>query len=191
MKKFTLAAAAVVATLGMSANVMAADWFVGGSVGAGFNDQSLKGNSDLKKADGPVRYGIQVGAYLNDNMRVYGSYNTGKDDAKRNGVKTEMTQEQFLLSADYLFGTGNLKPFAGLSIGHSDTEFKVNGENGFKKDKGKIAFGGQVGAVYAMGSFDLEAGYRHMWHDTKIKHNGATLKNSSDGNLYASVSYRF
>ncbi|AMO57787.1 hypothetical protein GZ77_13135 [Endozoicomonas montiporae] len=188
MKKLTTAA--LIAALGVSANVMAADWFVGGSIGAGFNDQSVSG-TNLRKADDPIRYGLHVGAYLNDNMRVYGSYNTGKDDAKRNGVKTEMTQEQFLLSADYLFGTGALKPFAGLTIGHDNTEFKVSGENGFKKDKGNIAMGGQVGAVYALGNFDLEGGYRHLWHDTKIRANGATLKNKSDGNLYASVSYRF
>ncbi|MFK0570883.1 outer membrane beta-barrel protein [Endozoicomonas sp.] len=195
MKKSTLTAAIMVATLAttsvLSVNVMAADWFVGGSAGAGFNDMSAKGSADIKDPDGPVKYGIQVGAHLNDNVRIYGTYTYGDDDAKRNGVKTEMEEQQFLASVDYLFGTGNLKPFVGLTVGIDNTEFKVGGENGFSDDDTAFAYGAQAGVLFSIKSWDMEAGYRQLWHDNEVGKNGMKLENSNDGNAYAAISYRF
>ena len=39
--------------------------------------------------------------------------------------------------------------------------------------------------------WDFEAGYRHLWNDSDITENNVTLENSSDGNLYGAVNYRF
>ena len=189
MKKLPLALA--VAALGLSANVLAADWFVGATVGTGFNDVSVKNGGDIRKPDEPMLYGVRVGTYLNDSMRIYGSYITGDDDAKRSGTKTEVSQDQFLLSADYLFSDGNLRPFVGLTIGMNETEFKVRGGQNIKKDNNKFAYGAQLGLLYSLNSVEFEGGYRHLWHDNTMKHGDVKLENKETGNLYLGIAYRF
>lgn len=189
MKKLTLAVA--IASLGLSMNVMAVDWFAGVHVGQSFDHVEVSGDSNLTRPDEPVTYGLRAGAYLNDNVRVYGTFLTGSDSKKQNGVKTEMNQSQLLVSADYVFDKGMLKPFIGATIGHDQTEYKLTGDNAFKKDQGKFAFGAQAGFMAAFGNITLEGGYRHLWHDTSIKNGDAKIKNTRDGNLYAALNYQF
>ena len=189
MKKLTLAAA--IASLGLSMNAMAVDWFAGVHVGQSFDHVKVSGADDLTRPDEPVTYGLRGGAILNDNVRVYGTYLTGSDSKKQNGVETEMNQNQLLLSADYVFDKGMLKPFIGATLGYDQTEYKVSGDNAFKKDQGKVAFGAQAGFMTIFGNVSLEGGYRHLWHDTNISNDGIRIKNTRDGNLYAALNYRF
>ena len=81
MKKImTIAAAITVATL--SSTATAGDWFVGleggkannkisasGTVYDGFSEQDLSGSVSDKKAKSKF-YGVRVGKYLDDNVRV-------------------------------------------------------------------------------------------------------------------------
>ena len=178
-----LSTAAVMAVAVSSAQ--AAEWFVGGNVGYGIADTEV--SSGLSNNDNPVKFGIQGGVYLNDNIRTYAVYTYGNDD----GGNTELTQQQFLISADYLFGTGDIKPFVGLSLGAQQSEFEVKGANGFKHDDTDFAYGGQLGVQYNVQSWDMEVGYRQVWYKNEVSQNGQRLKDESDGNFYASVGYRF
>ena len=94
------------------------------------------------------------------------------------------------MSADYLFGDGNLKPFVGATIGANRTKIDVSGA-GSKTEK-SFAYGAQAGVVYTMGSVDLEGGYRYLKHDTTFKANtGDKFKNKDTQKVYLSASYRF
>ncbi len=188
MNKLKMAGAIVLA-MGVSANVMAGDWFVGGNVGMGFND--LNTPSAIAEPDEQIKYGVQIGKYINDNVRVYGIYNYGSDDDKFAGSKNEITEQQLLISADYLFGDKALKPFIGFTVGADNTEFDVSGQADFSDDDTALVFGGQAGVVYNVDNWDMELGYRHLWGSTEIEKKGYELENDSNGNAYASVSYRF
>ena len=191
MKNNKLATAVMIATLAVSAQTMAADWFVGGSIGYGFNDIKSTAGSNLKDPDSPIKYDLRAGAYINDNARIYGSYSYGNDDASHNSVKNELTEQQFLISADYIFGSGAIKPFVGVSLGATNSEFEVSGSNGFKDDDTSFALGGQVGLLYKASSWDFELGYRHIWHDNEIRQNNIKLENTNSGVIYGAVNYRF
>ena len=184
MRSLVALSSAVVMAMTIS-SAQAAEWFVGGNIGYGNADVEV--SSDLNKNDNPVKYGLQGGAYLNDNIRTYAVYTYGNDD----GGNTELTQQQLLLSADYLFGTGDIKPFVGVSMGWEESEFEVKGSNGFKKDESDFAYGAQLGVIWNVQSWDMEMGYRQVWYKNEVSQNGHKLKDESDGNIYGSVSYRF
>ncbi len=196
MKKVLLAAAVVSATcMGSIGSAMASDWFVGVEAGKAKNKLSIEqsGHKNVSKKLDHSDFGLRVGKYLNDNVRTYATITTGKDDGKSpQGTKVELKSQNLLMSADYLFGDGNLKPFVGASIGANRTKIDVSGAG--SKTENSFAYGAQAGVVYTMGSVDLEGGYRYLKHDSTFKvsgANGGKFKNKDTQKVYLSASYRF
>ncbi len=208
MKKQSLALAAVLATA-ISAPTMAADWFVGGAVGAqqntykssatatdnvdpGYNPESAQWKND----DTNAIYEVRAGAYLNDNNRVYGTYSYNSDDYTK--------QQSFLMSYDYLVGLGGsnkLNWFIGASAGvnHTSPETEhISSSNNF-------VWGGQTGLMYKINdNLSTEIGYRYLKQDLNetnsysISQGAGSATNITANNslndsqqLYLSVDYRF
>ena len=210
MKTKSLALAAVIATA-MSAPTMAADWFIGGGVGAQQN--SYKGSTITEDVVDPSLnrdtvnrsstennefYELRAGVYLNDNNRVYGTYSYNSDDASK--------QQSFMVSYDYLVAlsaSNKLNWFIGASAGVNhlspDTPM-VSSSNNF-------VWGGQTGLMYKINDkFSTELGYRYLKQDYDTSSTatisplmvGAGRMNVTESaslndsqQLYLSVDYRF
>ena len=151
MKIKSLALAAVIATA-MSAPTMAADWFIGGGVGAQQNTykgsytsaienpiEPGQGSMAAKETENNEFYELRVGAYLNDSNRVYGTYSYNSDDASR--------QQSFMISYDYLVALGDsnkLNWFIGATAGVN--HFSADADELSSKDR--FVWGGQTGFMY-------------------------------------------
>ncbi len=194
MKKMILAAAVVSATCMSSiGSVMASDWFVGVEAGKARNKVAVevmdsKASDKVKHTD----IGLRVGKYLNDNVRTYATITSGKDSWGGGAGKVEMKDQNLLVSADYLFGDGNLKPFVGATIGANRTKIDTSVGNEYEKS---FAYGAQAGVVYTLGQVDLEGGYRYLKHDSTFKFGKGSqslkIKNKDTQKVYLSASYRF
>ena len=116
MKKLAIAASLAVTALSSSA--MAGDWFVGIEGGKAHNEMSLSGKaldesfSVSKRKIKSNSYGIRVGKYVTDNIRLYGTYSKNKfsdgDVNAFNGVMTNVdadikSQQNLMFSGDYVF----------------------------------------------------------------------------------------
>ena len=203
MKTKSLAIAAVIATA-MSAPTMAADWFIGGGVGAQQN--TYKGSSQanvdpgynaefFKETENNEFYEVRVGAYLNDNNRVYSTYNYNSDDFTR--------QQSLMLSYDYLVGLGasnKLNWFIGASAGVNH----ISPDTDELSSKNRFVWGGQTGLMYKINDkLSTEIGYRYLKQDYDVSEtypvpaptnnlgwtDQASLQDSQQ--LYLSVDYRF
>lgn len=208
MKKQSLALAALLATA-MSAPTMAADWFVGGAVGAQKNvykssstaadsvDPGFNAQSDYwKNNDTNAIYEVRAGAYLNDNNRVYGTYSYNSDDYTK--------QQSVLMSYDYLVGLGEsnkLNWFIGATAGVNHTSPStdhIGSSNNF-------VWGGQTGLMYKINdNLSTEIGYRYLRQDVNETNqysisNGVgastnvTVNNSLNDSqqVYLGLDYRF
>lgn len=190
MTKNTLILSALI-TAALSAPTMAADWFVGGSVGyqqngyeAELDDQA---GNDIEDSfsDEEMLYELRVGAYLNDNNRLYGTYSYNDDEFSQ--------QQQFLLSYDYLIGLGDrFNIFIGATAGMNsidpvDPSFS-QGES--------FVWGVQTGVQFEITkNLSTELGYRYLEQDYDEEF--ADASSSQDFSLtdsqqiYLSVDYRF
>ncbi|WP_211830140.1 outer membrane beta-barrel protein [Kistimonas asteriae] len=195
MKKVIIAAAVVSATsMGSIGSAMASDWFIGVEAGKARNEVTVEKNTYGKASD-KVKHtdlGLRVGKYLNENVRTYATITSGKNSWGHGADKIEMKDQNLLLSADYLFGDGNLKPFVGATVGTNRT--KIDTAVGNETER-SFAYGAQAGVVYALGQVDLEAGYRYLKHNSTFKFSqgapGMKLKNKDTQKVYLSAAYRF
>lgn len=198
MKIKSLALAAVIATA-MSAPTMAADWFIGGGVGAQQN--TYKGSytpaiqnpiagsptETAKETENNEFYELRVGAYLNDSNRVYGTYSYNSDDASR--------QQSFMISYDYLVALGDsnkLNWFIGATAGVN--HFSADADELSSKDR--FVWGGQTGFMYKINDkFSTELGYRYLKQDYEVSGSGdygsGSISLQDSQQLYLSVDYRF
>ena len=206
MKTKSLILASVMATA-ISAPTMAADWFVGGGVGAQQN--TYKGSYDpalqnpiaggpqtehFKETENNVIYEVRAGVYLNDANRVYGTYSYNSYDFSR--------QQSFLMSYDYLVGLGDsnkLNWFIGATAGMNH----ISPDTSVLDSKNRFVWGGQTGLMYKINDkVSTEIGYRYLKQDYDVSgpvptpYNGiaagsetASLNDSQQ--LYLSVDYRF
>ncbi|MGI9274658.1 MAG: outer membrane beta-barrel protein [Endozoicomonas sp.] len=222
MKKVTTLAASVAI---ISSSAMAGDWFVGIEVGKtqnnieaaaeastanGANHQKVRDKYHDKKA-GSNSFGIRIGKYLNDNVRVYGAYTQGrfKDSGTKefnNTVKSVggskykvKDQNSLMFSADYVFMKDSVfRPFVGGSLGLATVA-------AFDKSSTGLAYGAQAGVLFAAGPVDLELGLKYRANSAKVQQTeirGASLpgggdmlgfefKNKSSSQAYLSAAYRF
>jgi opacity protein-like surface antigen len=207
MKTKSLILASVIATV-ISAPTMAADWFIGGGVGAQQNSYKgtyepiiqnpIAGGSQtetLKETENDAVYELRAGVYLNDNNRVYGTYSYNSDDFSK--------QQSFLMSYDYLVGLGEsnkLNWFIGATAGMNH----ISPETSYIDSKNTFVWGGQTGIMYKINdNLSTEIGYRYLKQDYDVNnspeptpYNGvipgsetASLNDSQQ--LYLSVDYRF
>ncbi|GIU17881.1 outer membrane beta-barrel protein [Shewanella sp. MBTL60-007] len=206
MKTKSLILASVMATA-ISAPTMAADWFIGGGVGAQQNtykgsyepelQNPIEGGSQtqhLKETENNVIYEVRAGVYLNDANRVYGTYSYNSDDFSR--------QQSFLMSYDYLVGLGDsnkLNWFIGATAGMNH----ISPEASTLDSKNRFVWGGQTGLMYKINDkVSTEIGYRYLKQDydvsgpTPTPYSGAIAGTESASlndsqQLYLSVDYRF
>lgn len=202
MNKRNIALAAVIATA-LSAPTMAADWFIGGSIGTQKNTYkgSIKDNIDpgfnaeyFKDNDDDMLYELRGGAYLNDNNRVYGTYSYNSDDFSR--------QQSLLVSYDYLVGldaNNKFNWFIGATAGMNH----VSPDAAEYDSKNRFVWGGQTGFMYKINdNVSTEIGYRYLKQDldasatygeTMPMATGFTEQVSLNDSqqLYLSVDYRF
>ncbi len=206
MKNKSLALAAVIVTA-MSAPTMAADWFIGGGVGAQQNtykgsytpaiQNPIAGGSQTetaKETENNEFYELRAGVYLDDNNRIYGTYAYNSDDASR--------QQSFMMSYDYLVGLGDsnkLNWFIGASAGVNH----LSPETDELSSKNRFVWGGQTGLMYKINDkLSTEIGYRYLKQDYEVTETSpiptpyaagdtfsASLQDSQQ--LYLSIDYRF
>ncbi|GIU40373.1 PhoP/Q and low Mg2+ inducible outer membrane protein H1 [Shewanella sairae] len=202
MKTKSLILASVMATA-ISAPTMAADWFVGGGVGAQQN--SYKGSSQanvdpgfnaeyFKETENNVIYEARAGVYLNDSNRIYGTYSYNSDDFSR--------QQSFLMSYDYLVGLGDsnkLNWFIGATAGVNH----ISPDTSAVSSDNRFVWGGQTGLMYKINDqLSAEVGYRYLKQDYDVSvtnpvptpmnigsTESASLNDSQQ--LYMAVDYRF
>ncbi|NRD75626.1 porin family protein [Shewanella sp. VB17] len=206
MKKTSLTLAALLVTA-ISAPTMAADWFVGGGVGAQQNTYEATSTASMGHGDimNPIYipgtsdkedytdaiYEFRAGAYLNDENRLYGTYSYNTDDGS--------DQQSLLLSYDYLIhlnDSNSLNLFVGATVGtnhYSPDADDISSSNNF-------VWGGQTGLMYRItDSLSTEIGYRYLkqdvsdteqWKESNINYEGTvSLDNSQQ--VYLAVDYRF
>ena len=199
MKKLLTATALTAAAIASTSAMAQDDYFVGleygkakhyANVYATDGVDSFQG-SDSDKAN---TYGIRVGKYLNDNVRVYANLNQGK--IKDDGDKH--TMRQLTASADYVFDLGPVKPFVGATLGANQAKAKINNDDdGISGSDSSyaLAYGAQVGVMAQFGQVDVEAGYRYLRHknDINVSNAAGTMKldYKKSKTPYVSVSYRF
>lgn len=196
MNSKKLALAVTVASV-LSAPAMAADWFIGGGVGAQQN--TYKGaaqgvdpefNNDYfstKERENDAVYEVRAGAYLNDNNRVYTTYSYNSDDLAK--------QQSLLLSYDYLLGldaSNKLNWFVGATAGVNH----VNPDTSYLSSKDRFVWGGQTGLMYKINdNLSSEIGYRYLKqdYDAGISTDAGSASFSLDDSqqVYLSVDYRF
>ncbi|MFV7772294.1 outer membrane beta-barrel protein [Shewanella marisflavi] len=196
MTKKTLAIAAII-TSALSAPTMAADWFIGGSIGSQENNYKAKlteavdpefNNGSYKDSDNDAIYELRGGAYLNDNNRIYGTYSYNSDDFAE--------QQSLLLSYDYLVGLDANNKFnwfigatAGVNHESPDTDLL--------ESKNRFVWGGQTGFMYKINdSLSTEIGYRYLKQDyeksfTSDAGDKASFALDDSQQVYLSVDYRF
>lgn len=202
MKTKALILASVMATA-ISAPTMAADWFIGGGVGAQQN--SYKGSSQanvdpgfnaehFKETENNVIYEARAGVYLNDSNRIYGTYSYNSDDFSR--------QQSFLMSYDYLVGLGDsnkLNWFIGATAGVNHISPDTNALD----SDNRFVWGGQTGLMYKINDqLSAEVGYRYLKQDYDVSVTNPTPTPMNIGStesaslndsqqLYMAVDYRF
>ncbi|BAJ03929.1 outer membrane beta-barrel protein [Shewanella violacea] len=202
MKTKLLVLTAVIVTA-MSAPTMAADWFIGGGVGAqqnNYKSSSTKSSDTLKVA--PITtntsekennefYEVRGGAYLNDNNRIYSTYSYNSDDFTK--------QQSLLLSYDYLIGLGvnnKLNWFIGATAGVNH----VSPDTQDLSSKNSFIWGGQTGFMYKISDkLSTELGYRYLTQNTDFTSKFSdekyttTFTDSLDNSqqVYLAVDYRF
>lgn len=196
MTKKTLAIATII-TSALSAPTMAADWFIGGSIGSQENNYKAKiteavdpefNNGSYKDSDNDAIYGLRGGAYLNDTNRIYGTYSYNSDDFAE--------QQSLLLSYDYLVGLDANNKFnwfigatAGVNHESPDTDLL--------KSKNRFVWGGQTGFMYKINdSVNAEIGYRYLKQDYERSFasdagDKASFSLDDSQQVYLSVDYRF
>ncbi|MBO2656591.1 outer membrane beta-barrel protein [Shewanella algae] len=173
------------AALAFSAPSFAADWFVGGGVGAQQNDYSHKPTDGGKFSDDDRNafYMLRGGAFLTPNQRLYATYSYNSDDFAK--------QQMGLVSYDYLIGldqANKLNWFVGASAGINHTA----PDSGALESDNNFVWGGQTGLVYKLSdNLNTEIGYRYLKqdYDNKIDSGKYALDNTQQ--LYLSVDYRF
>lgn len=208
MKKQSLALAAVLATA-ISAPAMAADWFVGGALGA--QENKYEGTVNVIEPIDPgfsipmtgsekennAIYELRTGVYLNDQNRVYGTYSYNSDDFTK--------QQSLLMSYDYLVSLGDsnkLNWFIGATAGINH----VSPETSMVSSNNNFVWGGQTGLMYKINDqLSAEIGYRYLKQDYDVSHfesaispaagtgpgvqTNVSLNNSQQ--VYLGVDYRF
>ncbi|MGI9278778.1 MAG: outer membrane beta-barrel protein [Endozoicomonas sp.] len=209
-KVFTAAAVMTVAV--MSSSAMAGDWFVG--VEAGKSKDAIEGKyvdesiSDFSSESSVISeklsskaktgsYGIRVGKYLDDNVRVYGtaSKSSFKDSAvkqfnKEVPGKYEIdSQQSLMMSMDYVFMKDSMvRPFVGGSLG-------VNRIEAFGKKDTSVAYGAQAGVLFIAGPVDFELGMKYIRKNNRIKMShgveNASFELKDSKQAYLSAAYRF
>ncbi|WP_152553903.1 outer membrane beta-barrel protein [Endozoicomonas elysicola] len=202
MKKImTIAAAITVATL--SSTAMAGDWFVGleggkannkisasGTVHDFISEKDLSGSVSDKKAKSKF-YGVRVGKYLDDNVRVYGTLSKNKfKNSKVDGDRVVNSQKSLMLSSDYVFmKDSSIRLFAGVSLGATRV-------GAFGKNKTALAYGAQAGVMFQAGPVDMELGMKYLGNNAKVKLDAGEFGNgevkfNNSRQAYLSASYRF
>ncbi|PKH59305.1 porin family protein [Shewanella sp. Choline-02u-19] len=210
MKTKSLILASVIATV-ISAPTMAADWFIGGGVGAQQN--SYKGSTTTEATVDPgfnsetenwstsednAVYELRAGVFLDDNNRVYGTYSYNSDDFAK--------QQSLLLSYDYLVALGDsnkLNWFIGATAGVNH----ISPETALASSSNNFVWGGQTGIMYKINdNLSTEIGYRYLKQDYDASASmtmqpkmedaiGTTITETASLNdsqqLYLSVDYRF
>ena len=213
MQKTSLTLAALLVTA-MSAPTMAAEWFVGGGMGAQQNtykgsntyeairpvpvdNQLVDPNTSWEEDGGTDEiYEFRAGAYLNDENRIYGTYSYNSDDG------TE--QQSLLLSYDYLVHIGESQKFnwfIGATVGSNHVA--PRGDDFGSSDN--FVWGGQTGFMYRItDSLSTEIGYRYLVQDADVsdtdthhtenglayEHTG-TISLDNSQQVYLAVDYRF
>jgi len=152
------------------------------------NVPNLNYEDSIKTAE---TWGLRVGGDF-DFMRVYVSYDRASSD---NHGKN--TQENLLLSADYLYQVeANTRLFAGLSAGATKLVNESATYRGYDYDSYSKSYGGQFGMIYDFEGWQLEGGYRILKHSSyeKSDEKGASdyfpTLNKSD-QFYMALNYRF
>ena len=222
MKKVTTLAAAVAI---ISSSAMADDWFVGIEAGRTQNSIEAAGKAsnydgaDYKSYSGKIsdqkakssNFGLRIGKYLNDNVRVYGTYT--QDSFKDSGTKAfndfarfvggskykVKDQSSLMFSADYVFRKDSIiRPFVGGSLGLATVA-------AFDKSSTGLAYGAQAGVLFEAGPVDLELGLKYRANSAKVQRTeykenalpggrdmvSIEFKNKSSSQAYLSASYRF
>ncbi|KEI69811.1 hypothetical protein GV64_02800 [Endozoicomonas elysicola] len=197
----TIAAAITVATL--SSTAMAGDWFVGleggkannkisasGTVHDFISEKDLSGSVSDKKAKSKF-YGVRVGKYLDDNVRVYGTLSKNKfKNSKVDGDRVVNSQKSLMLSSDYVFmKDSSIRLFAGVSLGATRV-------GAFGKNKTALAYGAQAGVMFQAGPVDMELGMKYLGNNAKVKLDAGEFGNgevkfNNSRQAYLSASYRF
>lgn len=204
MKKQTIVIATLLSSA-MAMPAMAADWFIGGGIGAQQNKYEGSRMHEVdpgfnaeyaKDKETNVLYELRFGAYIDDNNRVYSTYSYNSDDHSR--------QQSLLLSYDYLVGLtadNKLNWFIGATAGVNHISPATNNVD----SKNSFVWGGQTGLMYKFNdNVSTEIGYRYLKQDYDASvsygnpepapHNigiteAASLNDSQQ--LYLSVDYRF
>ncbi len=199
MKKLLVCAITSAAMLTGTANALAdaGDWFVGLELAKTKHkvDASFSNGTNTAEADDKEKgtlYGIRLGTYLSDELRLYGTYSENKlDDVKDTLTNTEHSHKQknLLFSADYVFMKQSpFRPFVGGTLGGSQISYAGDSKNAF-------AWGAQAGVLWQAGPIDAELGVQYLRHDAEVepKYNSvqAKFKNKDTQKLYLSVAYRF
>jgi hypothetical protein len=139
-------------------------------------------------------WGLRVGGDF-DFMRVYVSYDRASSD---NHGKN--TQENLLLSADYLYQVeANTRLFAGLSAGATKLVNESATYRGYDYDSYSKSYGGQFGMIYDFEGWQLEGGYRILKHSSYERSGDARELGASDyfpslnksDQFYMALNYRF
>ncbi|WP_299798320.1 outer membrane beta-barrel protein [uncultured Shewanella sp.] len=208
MKSRSLVLAAVAATA-ISAPTFAADWFIGGTVGAQQNKYEGSVNvidpidpgfsvpmTGSEKENNAV-YELRSGVYLNDQNRVYATYSYNSDDFSK--------QQSLLMSYDYLVGLGDsnkLNWFIGATAGVNH----VSPDTSVVSSSNNFVWGGQTGLMYQINDkLSTEIGYRYLKQDYDVSHfesaispaaaTGPGIQSNLSLNdsqqLYLGVDYRF
>ncbi|WP_394205744.1 outer membrane beta-barrel protein [Shewanella waksmanii] len=206
MKKQTIVIATLLSSA-MAMPAMAADWFIGGGVGAQQNtykgsvtdnvDPGFSPTLNGKETENNVFYELRGGAYLNDNNRIYATYNYNSDDFTR--------QQSLLFSYDYLVGLtadNKLNWFIGATAGFNH----ISPDTDELSSKDRFVWGGQTGLMYKINdNVSTEIGYRYLKQDYDVSNTygedpvpspmnsgiteSASLNDSQQ--LYLSIDYRF
>ncbi|WP_263081547.1 porin family protein [Endozoicomonas sp. Mp262] len=191
MKKLLAVAAMTIAATSASSVMADNGMFVGAEFGKAKIDgettltfgSQTKITSDYEKAN---QYGIRVGSYINDSIRIYGNLNQAQKD--EDGGK--LTTRQLTASADYVLDTGYpVKPFIGATLGANWAEIKTDYTS---ESNWALAYGAQAGVVGQFGQFDVELGYRYLKLDNKLDFsNISEVKVKDSKTPYLAVSYKF
>ncbi len=196
---------ATLITSAISMPTMAADWFIGGGVGAQQNgyekvvtDSSKEPEvitSSTSTTEENEVYMIRAGAYLDDNNRMYGTYSYNADDSTN--------QQSFIISYDYLVPLGNSKLnwFIGASAGGTH----VSPESDNMSSGNNFVWGGQTGIIFNITeNLSTELGYRYLDQDYSVSNapdepvatpkatsEVTTLSATDSQQVYLSLDYRF
>lgn len=166
------------------ATIAQADVFVGGLYGVSSSDiENAKIDDNVRNRDfsdslkGAETWGFRAGGDF-EFMRVYGTYDHAakKDSTGRN------TQENFLLSTDFMYRVeNNVRLFAGVTAGVSRLDNDGATYYGKTHDAYSYVYGAQLGMTYDFANWELEGGYRYLIHE------GYDRDGNSDADYFPSV----